>query len=455
MASMDGQIVNVALATLSHDFHVPTSSIQWVVTGYLLSLAVFIPASGWFGDRFGTKKILLLSIAMFTAASALCAASSNVTELIIFRVLQGVGGGLLTPVGAAMLYRAYPPERRASIQPTLGLATIVGPASAPILGGLLVTRLSWHWIFLVNLPIGTVSFLFGLFFLREHRQESVGGFDIPGFIFSGGGLAFLLYALNQGPVRGWGNVIVLTTGLGGVLLLSAFVRTELRTEHPLLRLRLFTERSFRRSTVVVVFASACFQGTLFLAPLYLQEARGYSALQAGLTTFPEALGVMASAQLVRRTYRIIGPRRVISTGLAILSSMLVVIAFVAPGASQWTIRVMLFSLGLGVGQSNLPVNISAFANISSADTGHASAIYNMVRRAAPALSVAVLSTILAMAGGHRLIPDPEAFKVVFLACAAIGVIGVLFALKINDADAASTMRKKAVVATPSPIAAKA
>lgn len=116
---------------------------------------------------------------------------------------------------------------------------------------------------------------------------------------------------------------------------------------------------------------------------------------------------------------------------------------------------MLFSLGLGVGQSNLPVNISAFANISSADTGHASAIYNMVRRAAPALSVAVLSTILAMAGGHRLIPDPEAFKVVFLACAAIGVIGVLFALKINDADAASTMRKKAVVATPSPIAAKA
>jgi len=442
MASMDGQIVNVALATLQRSFGVSTGSVQWVVTGYLLSLAVFIPASGWFGDRFGTKRILLAAIALFTLSSLLCALSHNIGELTAFRVLQGAGGGLLTPVGAAMLYRAYPPERRASIQPTLGLATIVGPASAPILGGLLVTHLSWHWIFLVNLPVGTASLLFGLFFLREHREADVGRFDIPGFVTAGAGLALVLYALNQAPSRGWLAPAVLVTGLGGIGMLVLFVRTELRTKSPLLRLRLLAERSFRRSNIVVTFSSAAFQGTLFLAPLYLQQGRGYTAFQAGITTFPEAIGVMCSAQLVRRTYRIIGPRRVISTGLAIMSSMLVAFAFLAPHCTQWEIRLLLFGLGLGVGQSNLPVNISAFANISSADTGHASAIYNMIRRAAPAFGVAVLSTVLVAADGHRLVPTAGAFKIVFLADALIGLGGVLFALRLNDADAASTMRRK-------------
>lgn len=449
MASMDGQIVNVALATLQRSFHVGTSAVQWVVTGYLLSLAVFIPASGWFGDRFGTKRILLGAVGLFTLSSALCAASTNIAELTVFRVFQGAAGGMLTPVGAAMLYRAYPPERRASVQPTLGLATIVAPATAPIIGGLIVTRLSWHWIFLVNLPIGAVSILFGLLFLHEHREPSEGRFDLNGFVTAGAGLSLVLYALNQGPSRGWGNPTVLATGLAGIGLLCLFVRTELRTAHPLLRIRIFAERGFRRSNVVVVFTAACFQGTLFLAPLYLQQARHFSALQSGLTTFPEAVGVMLSAQLVRRTYRIIGPRRIISSGLLVMSGMLVLIAFVAARSSLWDIRLMLFVLGLGVGQCNLPVSISAFANISSADTGHASAIFNAVRRAAPAVSVAFLSTVLALADSHRLIPTPSAFRAVFLACSAIGLCGVAFALRINDADAASTMRRREKAATPS------
>ncbi len=442
MASMDGQIVNVALSTLSQQFHVSTSSVQWVVTGYLLSLAVLIPASGWFADRFGTKRVLLGSISIFTLASLLCALSTNITELIVFRIMQGIGGGLLTPVGASMLYRAFPPERRASIQPTLGLATIVAPTTAPIIGGYFVTKLSWHWIFLVNLPIGVLSLIFGTLFLTEHRESPDARFDLSGFLFAGFGLASFIYSLNQGPERGWGAPVVLVSGIVGIALLVAFIRTELRSDHPMLRLRLFHDKAFRISSTITAFANGAFQGILLLCPLFLQEVKGYTGLAAGLTYFPLTVGVMCSAQTVRKTYHHFGPRKTISFGLAVMVIMLMVFTFNAQSASPWQLRIMLFCLGLGVGQSNLPVNISAFANISTADTGHGSAIFNMVRRAAPALAVALLTTVLASADHHRLVPSLGAFKVTFIICGAIGAGGSITALFLRNEYVASTMRSR-------------
>ncbi len=442
MASMDGQIVNVALATLSRQFRVPTSAVQWVVTGYLLSLAVFIPASGWFGDRFGTKRVLLLSIFIFTLASFLCSTSTSITQLTIYRVLQGIGGGLLTPVGASMLYRAFPPERRASIQPTLGLATIIAPTSAPVIGGLIVTRLNWHWIFFVNIPIGAISLIFGAVFLREHRESPEARFDFTGFVLAGAGLASLIYALNQGPTRGWSSVQVVVMGAAGVAMLLGFVLTELRSRHPMLRLRLFRDEAFRISSVITAFANGSFQGIMLLAPLYLQEVRGFTGLQAGLTTFPISVGVMCSAQFVRRTYHIFGPRRTISLGLGFMVIMLVVFAFAAQHASPWTLRALLFTLGLGVGQSNLPVNISAFSNVTSADMGHGSALFNMIRRAAPALAVAILTTVLASMDHHRLIPSIFAFRVTFIVCALIGFGGSMSALFLRNEYVANSMKKQ-------------
>jgi EmrB/QacA subfamily drug resistance transporter len=443
MASMDSNIVNVALATLARQFHVPTSSVQWIVTGYLLSLAVFIPASGWFGDRFGTKRILLIAIFTFTFASFLCAISTTITQLTIFRVFQGVGGGLLTPVGASMLYRAFPPERRASIQPTLGLATIVAPATGPVIGGYFVTKLNWHWIFLVNLPIGAISLIFGALFLTEHRERPDARFDLAGFVLAGGGLAAVIYSLNQGPIRGWGSSIVVISATIGLVSLVIFVRVELRSAHPMLKLRLFRDQAFRISSVITAFANGSFQGILLLSPLFLQEVKGYTGLEAGLAALPLTLGVMCSAQTVRKTYHIFGPRRTISFGLALMVVMLVVFAFNAQGASPWTIRGMLFCLGLGVGQSNIPVNISAFANITPADTGHGSALFNMIRRASPALSVALLTTVLASTDHHRLIPNLFAFKIAFIACAAIGIGGSVTALFLRNEYVESTMKPRA------------
>src|SRR5579884_892266 len=176
MDLMDATIVNVALPQLGRQFRADTTTLEWVVTGYLLSLAVWIPASGWVGDRFGTKKTFLFALAMFTTCSALCGLAQSIDQLILFRILQGVGGGMLTPVGAAMLFRAFPPAERARASTILMVPSITAPALGPVLGGWLVTDVTWRAIFYVNLPVGVLGFLFALFFLRESREESAGRF---------------------------------------------------------------------------------------------------------------------------------------------------------------------------------------------------------------------------------------------------------------------------------------
>ncbi|MEJ7838213.1 MAG: MFS transporter [Thermomicrobiales bacterium] len=172
MNSLDSTVVNVALATLANDFNVQPTQIQSVVIGYLVSLAVFIPISGWMGDRFGTKRTFLIALTIFTTASMLCGISQNLEQLVIFRILQGAGGGLLTPVGMAMLYRTFPPEERIGVSRILMFATILGPALGPVIGGLLIQHLSWHWIFFVNVPVGLGALVVGFFFLNENKEAN-------------------------------------------------------------------------------------------------------------------------------------------------------------------------------------------------------------------------------------------------------------------------------------------
>src|ERR1700682_2177204 len=226
MDIMDTTIVFVATPTLQRDFHTTTTSIEGVVLGYLLSLAIWIPASGWIGDRIGTKKVFLFALAMFTIASALCGQAHSLGELVTFRVLQGVGGGMLTPVGTAMLFRAFPPVERAKASTVLIIPTVLAPALGPIVGGWLVTDVSWRWIFYVNLPVGVVGFVLGALYLREHREETAGRFDLPGFLLSGAGLALVLYALSEGPEKGGRSASVLFSGIVGVVLFALLIVVE-------------------------------------------------------------------------------------------------------------------------------------------------------------------------------------------------------------------------------------
>lgn len=447
MEIMDTTIVNVAIPTLSREFDVKGAGIEWVVLGYLLSIAVWIPSSGWIGDRIGTKKTFLFALFVFTTASALCGASQTLGQLIAFRILQGVGGGMLTPVGTAMLYRAFPPEERARASTVLVVPTVIAPALGPIIGGLLIEHLTWHWIFLVNIPIGILGFMFGLAYLQENKEPTAGSFDFPGFVLAAAGLASLLYSLSQGPDKGWGSTEVLVTGLAGILLLTAMVRVEMTRTSPMLYLRLYGDRMFRNSNMVNTFSYGAFAAFLFLLPQFLQTLLGLTPLQSGLTTFPQAVGVILASQFVGKMYHTIGPRRLVTLGLIMVSLSTVPYVFIGTDVSTWTIRGLMFVRGLSMACSFVPLQASTYANIEKSDTGRASAIFSTQRQASAAFGVAILSTVFFswrnhVATGPTPTPDNllSAFHVAFAASIVISFLGAAWAwFFIKDIDAAPTM----------------
>ena len=229
---------------------------------------------------------------------------------------------MMAPVGMAMLYRVFPPAERVRAASILTLGTTVAPAVGPVLGGFLVTNFSWRWVFFVNVPIGIVAVLFGWLVLEKVDAIDAGRFDVPGFILGGAGLGLLMYGISEGPLQGWSSVAVIATCVSGAVLLLAFVLVELRTTRPMVDLHLLRERLFRSTNCVMFLAAAAFLGLLYLIPLYFQDARGLSALQSGLSTFPEAFGVMIGAQFASRfIYPRIGPRRHITGGLLGLAAL--------------------------------------------------------------------------------------------------------------------------------------
>ena len=447
MSIMDTTIVNVALPSLSRDLHAVGTSFDAVVVGYLVSLAVIIPASGWLGDRLGTKRVFLSALVLFTLASALCGLATNLPMLIAFRLLQGIGGGALTPVGTAILYRTFPPIERVQVSRILTIPTVLAPASGPVLGGFLVDKLSWHWVFYVNVPIGIAAFLFGLLFLQEHREQTTKSFDLSGFLLAGIGLALTMYALSEGPSYGWTSGGILISLAVGLVLLACFVFVELRSTHPILDLRLFSNRIFRTCNLVSFFSTAGFLGLLYAVPLFLQQARGVSALTSGLTTFPEALGVLVATQFVARLYPNIGPRRLIVGGLIGVTVVMALMTFIAQDTTLWLLRALMFLTGAGMAFGFTSVQAASFATISSEQTGQASALFNAQRQIGASLGVALLSSVISAVGITQLstngtnIPNFTAYHAAFLAAAALALIAACIGLAIRDSDAASTMRR--------------
>ncbi|HYZ52361.1 MAG TPA: MDR family MFS transporter, partial [Streptosporangiaceae bacterium] len=448
MSIMDATIVNVALPTIGRDFAVGATAVASISIAFLVSLAAFIPASGWLGDRFGGKRVLLAAIAVFTAASALCGLASSLGELVAFRILQGAGGGMLAPVGMAMLFRAFPPEERIRASAILTVPTTLAPALGPVLGGLLVTDLSWRWVFYVNVPIGVAAFAFGAIFLRQPPQAQPGRFDLAGFLLSGLGLGLLMYGVSEGPGLGWRDAQVLATIAAGAVLLAAMVAVELRSAAPIVDLQLLGNRLFRSGNGVMVLASIAFLGTLYAISLYYQDGRGLSALGSGLSTFPEALGVMGGAQLASRVlYPRLGPRRHITIGLAGVAASIGLLALMGPQTSLWWARLLMLTLGLSMAQVFVPVQAAAFATVTPAATGRASTMFNAVRQLGGAVGVAVLTTAIVLVGpvhlvaGHA-VANLTAYRIAFLAAAAISLSAVACSLSIRDADAAATIPRR-------------
>jgi EmrB/QacA subfamily drug resistance transporter len=436
MGAMDVHIVNVALPSLSRTFHSPLASVQWTAISYALSLALIIPASGWIADRRGTKRVFLFALAVFTVSSALCGLAPSLAVLIIFRVIQGFGGGLLAPVGITMLFRTYPPEERARIARLSLLPIVVAPAIAPVLGGLLIEKLSWRWVFYINVPIGVAALIFSAVYLHEHREEVGGRFDIAGFVLSGVGLALALYGVSEGPLSGWTSLRVVASAVIGALALIAFVIVELRQADPMLNLHLLHDRIFRATNVASTFNFAGFFGILFLAPVFLQEVRGQSALSSGLTTFPEAIGVILAAQLISPLYGRVGPRLMMTVSGMAFAVPLLLLALVGPHTNLWYIRTLMFFIGFNNSAVFTSVQAAMYTTISPKDTGHASAISGSQRQVSLAIGLAVLSTVVSSVHGSRF----TAFHAAFITAAGFAVMGAILSLiLVRDVDAAATM----------------
>ncbi len=394
MEILDMTVLNTALPTIGREFEVNQSTLQYALTGYLISLAVFIPASGWVADRFGSRNTFAFAIGVFTIASAIAGASTSMEMLIAARVLQGVGGGMLTPVGTAMLFRAFPPSERAKASAVLSFPIMIAPALGPVLGGWLTDELSWRWIFYLNLPIGIIGFLFTLFFVPNHKVENGAPLDWRGFVLAGFGLSTLLVGLERTPSHGWSDPTTNILMALGVLGLAAFVAVQLRISQPMLDLRLMKDRNFAAGNIMLIISTGALMGILFLAPLLLQNLMGLSATESGLVTLAQVIGMMLTMPIASKYYSAMGARRMMAVGFIILAAGIFGFATLDIDSSLWWYRGLLFVVGVGMALTAVPSQTATMETITFEETAAASSLISTMRQFASAAGVAVISTIL-------------------------------------------------------------
>jgi EmrB/QacA subfamily drug resistance transporter len=395
MSILDTTVVSVALPTFQTVFDASYATVAWTMTGYTLALATVIPLTGWAADRFGTKRLYMLALVLFILGSIACGLAWNIGSLITFRVLQGLGGGMLMPLGMTMMTRAAGPARIGRVMAVLGVPMLLGPIAGPILGGWLIEVASWHWIFFINLPIGIIAFIMAWRVLAKDSPTPSEKFDFVGMLLLSPGLALFLYGVSSIPGQGTiASAQVIIPAVIGVLLVGAFVFHALRRDHPLIDLHLFKRRQLSVSIITMSLFAIAFFGAMLLFPTYFISVRGESTLAAGLLLAPQGIGAMVTMPLAGRLTDKMGPGKFVLGGLALIALGMGVFTQLTDTTSYVLILGSLFVMGMGMGMTMMPIMTAALASLSHQEVARGSTLMNIVQQAAASVGTATMSVIL-------------------------------------------------------------
>jgi EmrB/QacA subfamily drug resistance transporter len=401
MSILDTTIVNVALDTLGRDLHSPISQIQWVVTGYLLALAAVIPVTGWAARRFGAKRVYLVSLVLFTGGSALCGVASSTTSLVAFRVLQGVGGGMIMPVGQLIMAQVAGPKRMGRVMGIIAMPAMLAPILGPVLGGVILQNLHWSWIFFVNLPIGAVALFAGLRMIPDTESGEAGRLDVVGLGLLSTGSAAFVYGLSElGTKSSLTAPSALLPIIVGVVMVIVFCWHALRVERPLLDIRLYANRVFAAASLTTFGLGAALFGAMILVPLYYQEVRHESVIVTGLLVGPQGIGALIAMPLSGRLTERFGGGRVALVGVLTLCLSTIPLAFVGASTSIVFISLTLVVRGMGIGLSFMPSMTAAFAALRPEELSDATPQLNVLQRVGGSIGTAILAVVLQRAGEH-------------------------------------------------------
>jgi EmrB/QacA subfamily drug resistance transporter len=402
MSILDITVVNVALPTFQTVFsgdegQLAYSTVAWAVTGYTLALATVIPLTGWAADRFGTKRLYLLAVGLFTGGSALCATATSIEMLIGFRVLQGLGGGMLMPLGMTIMTKAAGPKRMGRLMAILGVPMLLGPILGPIIGGWLIQHASWHWIFLINLPIGVIALIYAWTVLPSDSPEPSESFDFLGMALMSPGLALFLYGVSSIPGAahgdyGYGRVWI--TMIIGAALVIVFIFHTFRPEHPLLDLRLYKNRNLTIANITMFVFAVAFFGGLLLVPTYFQEVRGESTLNAGLLVAPQGIGAMITMPIAGTLSDRMPVGRIVPVGIALIVVGMFGLTQVDENTSYTLLIAELVVMGFGMGATMMPLFTSALKTLKQHEVARGSTLLNIIQQIAASVGVAVMSVIL-------------------------------------------------------------
>ena len=412
MSILDTTMVIVALQTLHQRLHSPLNEIQWVVTGYLLALAAVIPVSGWAAQRFGAKNVYLLSLVLFTVGSALCGLATSTPEIVGFRVLQGVGGGMLLPVGQLILAHAAGPKRMGRVMAVLGVPMMLGPVIGPTIGGLIIDGASWRWLFYVNVPVGLLSLVLAVRMLpAREASRTIRKLDVPGLLLMATGLPLLVYGLSEiGESGGFSSAKVYVPIAGAAVLLAIFVWHALRIPKPLLQLRLFKNRVYASASLAILCLGAVMYCMMVLLPLYFQNVRHESVLDTGLLLAPQGIAGALVAPLAGRLADRIGGGPLVLGGTILTTLIGVPFGLVGAHTSMVWLGVLQVVRGVGMSFGMMPVMIVALAALERHELPDATPQFNALLRTGGSIGTAAIAVILerALAGaGHH--PTVAAF----------------------------------------------